>query len=128
LDASEAASRWADVWERAWPQADVDAIAALYAPDAVFFSHPFRERQNAREYVEWAFSEQADAECRFGKPIVDGERAAVDWWAMLTDPDGAVETLAGTSLLRFSGDGLVVEQRDAWASAAGRVELPLWAR
>jgi hypothetical protein len=47
---------------------------------------------------------------------------------MLTDPDGAVETLAGTSLLRFSGDGLVVEQRDAWASAAGRVELPLWAR
>jgi hypothetical protein len=60
-------------------------------------------------------------------PVVDGDRAAVDWWAVVTGADGSVETLAGTSLLRFSDEGLVVEQRDVWASATGRVELPLWA-
>jgi SnoaL-like domain len=122
-----AARRWAETWERAWPAADADAIAALYADDAVFHSHPFRERQGPREYVEWAFADQASADCRFGEPLVDRDRAAVDWWGVITAPDGSVETVAGTSLLRFDADGLVVEQRDAWAGEPGRVELPHWA-
>jgi hypothetical protein len=81
-----------------------------------------------REYVEWAFADQAEAECRFGEPIVAGDRAAVDWWAIVTSLDGSVESLAGTSLLRFDPADLVVEQRDAWAAKPGRVELPDWAR
>jgi hypothetical protein len=106
----------------------VEAISALYADGAVFYSHPFRARQAPRDYVVWAFEDQAEAECRFGRPIVSGERAAVDWWGVLTARDGSVETIAGTSLLRFDADGLVVEQRDAWALEAGRHELPDWAR
>jgi hypothetical protein len=81
-----------------------------------------------REYVGWAFADQAVAECRFGHPVVDGDRAAVDWWAAVRSTDGSVETIAGTSLLRFGDDGLVIEQRDVWASAPGRHELPDWAR
>lgn len=67
------------------------------------------------------------AECRFGTPVVQGNRAAVDWWAVVTSRDGSVETLAGTSVLRFGPSDLVVEQRDAWASEPGRHELPAWA-
>ena len=128
MDAAAAARRWAEVWAQAWPVADVDAIAALYAADAVFYSHPFRDRQPPEEYVSWAFGDQASAECRFGKPVAAGDRAAVDWWAVIADRDGSEQTVAGTSLLRFGDDGLVVEQRDAWADAAGRRELPDWAR
>jgi hypothetical protein len=69
MDAAAAADRWTTTWARAWPAADADAIAALYAPDAVFYSHPFRERQGPREYVEWVFADQAEAECRFGAPV-----------------------------------------------------------
>ena len=58
---------------------------------------------------------------------MDGARAAVDWWAVVTSADGSVQSLAGTSLLRFDTEGNVVEQRDAWADAVGRVELPAWA-
>lgn len=115
------------MWESAWPLADTDAVAALYAPEATFFSHPFRAHEPPASYVEWAFGEQSAAECRFGQPVVDGDRAAVDWWAVVTDRDGSVQTLAGTSLLRFSRDGLVVEQRDAWNHMAGRHELTGWA-
>ena len=89
MDATAAARRWVDVWERAWPLADVDAIAALYADDAVFYSHPFRDAQAPAEYVAWAFGEQAAAECRFGEPVAAGDRAAVDWWAVITDRDGS---------------------------------------
>jgi SnoaL-like domain len=128
VDPESAAKRWADVWERAWPAADVDAIDALYAEGAMFYSHPFRNRQRPREYVTWAFSDQAEAECRFGEPIVDGDRAAVDWWAVMTSDDGSVDSIAGTSLLRFDADGQVVEQRDVWAQHPGRHELADWAR
>ena len=127
-NAEGAARRWADVWERGWPATDVDAISALYADGAVFYSHPFRDRQAPSDYVTWAFSEQAEAECRFGEPVVDGDRAAVDWWAIMTGTDGAVESIAGTSLLRFDSEGLVVEQRDVWAIEPGRRDLADWAR
>jgi len=42
---------WARVWETAWPAADADAIVALYAKDAVFLSHPFRQHQAPDVYV-----------------------------------------------------------------------------
>jgi hypothetical protein len=128
MDTEAAARRWAEAWAAAWPAKDVEAIVALYADDAVFLSHPFRDHQRVPQYVEWAFADQADAVCRFGRPLVGGERAAVDWWAVVTATDGSTETLAGTSLLRFRRDGRVVEQRDVWASTPGRPELPAWAR
>jgi hypothetical protein len=115
------------VWTRAWPTSDVGAIAELYAPGAVFYSHPFRDRQEPAEYVAWAFEDQVTAECRFGEPLVDGDRAAVAWWAVVTSTDGSRQSLAGTSLLRFDADGLVVEQLDAWGEADGYRELPSWA-
>jgi hypothetical protein len=99
----------------------------LYAPEAVFYSHPFRERQAPAEYARWAFADQHSAECRFGEPLVDGERAAVDWWAVVRSSDGSAQSLAGTSLLRFDDDGRVVEQRDAWNESEGHSDLLDWA-
>jgi len=116
------------VWAESWPTADVDAIDALYADDVVFYSHPFRDQQKPRDYVVWAFEDQAHAECRFGNPVVANDRAAVDWWAVLTSKDGSVESIAGTSLLRFGTDGRVLEQRDVWSTEPGRRELLDWAR
>ena len=128
MDAAAAAGRWVEAWQAAWPAADPGALADVYAPGAVFLSHPFRDEQAPAAYAAWAFADQAAAECRFGEPIAGGARAAVDWWAVVTSRDGSVETLAGTSLLRFDRDGRVVEQRDAWAAHDGRLELPRWAR
>lgn len=45
----------------------------------------------------------------------------------MTSKGGDEETIAGTSLLRFDKDGLVVEQRDVWALVPGRHDLPAWA-
>jgi hypothetical protein len=53
-------------------RADADAVAALYAEGAAFRSEPFRELDSPRAYAEWAFSEQDEAECWFGEPIVAG--------------------------------------------------------
>jgi ketosteroid isomerase-like protein len=124
---AHAARRWAATWQRAWEALDVNAIVALYHPDAVFSSQPFRAvyrgREGVRTYVSAAFAEERDVRAWFGTPIVDGDRAAVEWWAALVD-EGREVTLAGTSVLRFDARGLVLEQRDTWNVRDGRSEPP----
>jgi len=112
-----------DTWSRAWPAKDADAIAALYAEGAVFRSQPFREPQAPRHYAEWAFSEQDEAVCWFGEPVVAGDKAAAEYWAVVTFK-GRDETIAGISVLRFRVDGLVEEQHDYWNAKDGRHEPP----
>lgn len=112
MDTRDAAQRWADVWERGWPEHDTEAIGALYAEGAHWQQHPFREPEPG--YLARVFDEEESASCEFSTPIVDGDRAAVEWSAKTTLIDGGTEELVGVSLLRFDQNGLVIEQRDIW--------------
>jgi SnoaL-like domain len=112
VNTREAAQRWADVWERGWREHDADAIGALYSDGVLWQQHPFREPEAG--YVARVFEEEESAKCEFGTPIVDGDRAAVPWRGQTKLLDGGTEDLVGVSLLRFSDDGLVIEQRDIW--------------
>jgi ketosteroid isomerase-like protein len=122
VETAEAARRWAAEWQRAWEEHDSNRVAALYADGASFRSAPFRDLQDPRAYAEWAFADEDSAEPHFGEPLVTGDRATVEWWAVSTS-NTKEETLAGVSLLRFDGDGLVVDQRDYWDVAEGRRDL-----
>ena len=119
----EAARRWAVTWARGWREHDVDAIAGLYAEDATFRSAPERDvkrgRGGVRDYSEWAFADEASAECWFADPLVSGSRAAASWWTISTARDGASVTLIGVSRLRFDTEGLVVDQQDVWTQLEG---------
>ncbi len=123
MDAEQAARAWVDGWTRAWPEKDADAIAALYTEDAVYRSHPFREPHRggvgAREYARWAFESEESVEVWFAEPLVSGDRAAVEYWAILRS-EGKDATLAGTTLLRFAPDGRCEEHREYWALEEGR--------
>jgi len=100
------------VWERGWREHDADAITALYADGAFWQQHPFREPEPG--YLARVFGEEESAECQFGRPVVDGDQAAVPWSAQTRLVDGDTEDLAGVSLLRFDPSGLVLEHRDFW--------------
>jgi hypothetical protein len=127
MNARDAARRWAETWRRGWESLDAPAIAELYAPGAEYISAPFRATEAPIAYVARAFAEESAVRAWFGDPIVDGDRAAVQWWAAL-DEDGREITLAGTSVLRFDAGGLVVSQWDAWDEATGHREpRPGWA-
>jgi hypothetical protein len=117
MDPRQAAERWRETWECGWRTHEAAEIVALYAEAAYFQSHPFRGAESPRDYIVPTLAEEESAECEFGEPIVDGDRAAVEWSAETKLKDGSTEKLAGVSLLRFDDDGLVVEQRDFWASA-----------
>jgi SnoaL-like domain len=123
VDTESAARRWRETWARGWEEKDVDAIAGLYAEGARFRSQPFRELQDPRAYSEWAFAEQDEAQVWMGDPIVAGDRAIVEYWAVVRY-EGRDETIAGISVLRFGPDGLVHEQHDYWNAQEGRLEPP----
>lgn len=124
MEPVDAARRWADTWQRVWPARDLEAVLALYHPDVTYASEPFRvpfkSVEELRVYLAGAFAEEEEIEAWFAEPVVDGERASIEWWATLIE-DGVETTLVGTSTLRFDADGLAVEQRDTWNQTAGRV-------
>ena len=118
------ARRWAEGYQRAWEADDPDAAASLYTPDCVFRSAPFREPEPPIEYTRRVFPEAKARHVRFGEPVEERDRAAVEWWATLVMLNGEEHTLAGCSMLRFRDDGLVVEARDYWHLEPGRRDPP----
>ena len=121
MDAREAARRWAAAWERSWRTHDPEPLRAVYAEDCVFRSSPFRDPEPPWEFADWAYADEESAEPRFAEPVVDGDRAVVAWWATVANADGSSQTLAGSSHLRFDGNGLVVEECGYWNAEDGRV-------
>ena len=123
MDTGTAGRRWADTWSRAWPQRDTEAIAALYADTAVYRSQAFRQPDlglaGVRRYLNEQFSAEDNIECWFGQPIVSGDRAAVEWWGSWTE-QGQELTFAGVTVLRFGGDGQVIEHRDYFSHVEQR--------
>jgi SnoaL-like domain len=111
------ARRWAETWSEAWPDKDIEAMAAFYAPNATYLSVPFRQPdrgvEGVRGYLRREFDVESDIECWFAIPIVDGDRAAIEWWSSWVE-GGDVLTLAGSTFLTFNDDGLITDHRDYW--------------
>jgi SnoaL-like domain len=123
MDVEAAARRWRATWERAWPARDVDAIASMYAEDALYrgfvFREPDRGTGGVRRYLEENFDIEEEIECWFGEPIAAGDRAAVEWWATWIEQNRRL-TLAGTTMLRFDPVGQVIDHRDYWSQVDRR--------
>ena len=122
MDAQAAARAWIDAWTHAWRTLDAELLRPVYTDETVHRSHPFREPGNPIDYARWALAEEeGEPEVWMGDPLVDGDRAAVEWWAVVIE-NGKEVSLAGTSILRFDADGRVVEQSDYWGTTEGRAE------
>jgi uncharacterized protein (TIGR02246 family) len=134
MDAQAAARRWPATWTAAWQAHDVEAVVALYAEDCVHRSTPFRPphrgRQAVRDYVAQAFAdEQRIDDVRFDPPVVQGDRACVEYRASFLDQHGMAMTLAGCAMAQFDADGRITEARDYWHLQEGHHQPPpAWER
>jgi len=95
------------------------AVAELFADDGIHRSSPTKPAHVGRDAIaaSWrrATATQEELELQCGTPIIDGERVAVEWWAVMRDPERSSEpssdavTLPGCLLLRFGADGRCTE-------------------
>jgi len=120
-------NRWIRNYTKAWLKKDAKAIASLFAEDATYHSHPFRPvthgKKSILDYTLGALDVGQVYEVRFGKPVVEGSRAAVEYWTTMKEKVEDV-TLAGCVMLHFAKNGLCRELRDYWVLQTGKVQVP----
>jgi hypothetical protein len=118
---------WIEAYGSAWRERDAEAAASLFTEDAVYRSHPFREpdvgREAVRSYWSRVTSSQENLDLRFGRPLVEDDRAAVEFWAQMR-VEGDEVTLAGILVVHFARDRRCEELREAWTIAEGRHSPP----
>ena len=135
MDARDAAERRARQRHAVRQAHDEASIAAMDAPDRMHRSTLLRSAHDGRAalvaYLCGAFADKGEvAEVRFGTPSVGPDRAAVECWAVFRGaaPDRH-SALAGSCLLRFGPEGLVVASRDDWhPEDCERRPPPAWGR
>jgi uncharacterized protein (TIGR02246 family) len=98
---------WVESLRSAWESADPVKIGALFTDEAEYLTNPFGKALQGRDSIVAYWSEeistQDNVEVRMGRPMIDGERAAVEWWAVVTN-DASQVTDSGVLMLEFSGD------------------------
>lgn len=120
-------NRWIRNYAKAWRVKDAKTIASLFTEDAPYHSHPFRPLsqgwKSILEYTLGALDVGQGYEVRFGRPIVEGSRAAVEYWTTMKEKVEDV-TLAGCIMLHFTKNGLCKELHDYWILKTGREQAP----
>jgi len=94
--------QWANAYARAWEHSDPEAVVALFTPNASYrsliFSEPHLGTDGIRAYWERATATQGDVHVWMGDPLVDGERATLEWWTIMNEEDEGPITLPGCLL------------------------------
>jgi predicted ester cyclase len=118
---------WIDAYARAWREGDAEAAASLFTETGIYRSAPFRPPHVGREEIMRYWREEPAlherVELRFGTPVVEGRRVAVEWWVSVVQ-DGETVTGPGCLVLRFDRDGRCEELREYWHEQPGRHEPP----
>jgi ketosteroid isomerase-like protein len=118
---------WIEGYRVAWEQADVDLVLTLFTEDATYrsliFAEPHVGLDGVADYWRSVTSRQSDVSVRMGRPFVDGDRVAVEWWTQMKS-DGDDVTLPGCLLLRMAPDGRCRELREYWNLESGRLDPP----
>ncbi len=120
-------NRWIRSYTKGWLKKDAKAIASLFTEDATYHSHPFRPlnqgRKSILDYALGALDVGLVYEVRFGKPVVESSRAAVEYWTTMKEKVEDV-TLAGCIMLHFAKNGLCKELHDYWILQTGKLPAP----
>lgn len=113
---------WSEAYRVAWETADSAAAASLFSENGTYRSNIYEEPHRGRAGVEayWisVTSVQSEVTVRMGEPVVEDNRADVEFWTTMAI-EGNPVTLAGCLLLTFDEEGLCVALREYWNLSDG---------
>lgn len=115
---------WVEELREAWEAGDPGRAGSLFTVQAEYHHHPFRPplqgRQEIEEYWMTATAGDQRISVTMGEPLLDGDRAAVEWWARTVTGDH-VTTDCGALVLTFEGN-LCASLREYWILAEGAID------
>ena len=100
---------WIDRYVEAWRSNDARAIGELFAENAVYYTHPFRDPWRGRDEIVRNWSAEPDApdtwEARYEALAVTGHIGVVSGWTKYKDGD----EYANAYVIRFDDGGRATE-------------------
>ena len=117
---------WIEELRRGWSAGEPDAIGKLFSETVVYRASPFEEPLVGRDRVVAHWREELSgvnkALVDFSFPLIDGDRVAVEWWAVVTR-GGIVTTDSGALVLEFTGS-LCSRLHEYWMLRDGALASP----
>jgi uncharacterized protein (TIGR02246 family) len=122
-------TRWVEAYLQAWKDKDDVAVGQLFTDDAVYQEIPGDEartytgRQAIQQYWRTITAGQSDVTTRYGEPLIQGDRAAVELWITL-QAGGKWMTIVETNVLDFAPGGQVRRNVEYWTLRDGNFAPP----
>ena len=110
---------------RCWETWDVPGFVDLFSEDVVYVAHATQEtvvgRTALAKYLRKEAAEQGDVSVRMGKPVIEGDRVAAEFWVSATS-GGETATITGCFIARLASDGRCLSFREYWFDEAGHTD------
>lgn len=124
LDRDEAVG-YVEGYGRTWESWDVERFVALHSEDVVYVAHPQETvvgREALRRYVRKEKTAQGTVKVRVGKPVIDGNQVAAEFWVTAIKGDEEA-SIAGCFVARLDETtGLCTRFREYWFDLEGRID------
>jgi ketosteroid isomerase-like protein len=121
IDRSRAAA-FVEAYGRAWEEWDLAGFTELFSADVVYVAHATEKtvvgRAELADYVREEAADQGRARVRMGRPIVEGDRVAAEFWVTRSN-DGKDWTTAGCLVAHLDPDGRCRVFREYWFDVPG---------
>lgn len=121
----EKAAAFVEGYGRTWQNWDFSGFVELFSDDVVYVEHPTDETVIGSEamldYIHREQAAEGRANVRMGKPLIDGNRVAAEFWTTMTNGEEQ-GTLIGCFIAELDTGGRCVHFRQYWFDLPGHRE------
>jgi ketosteroid isomerase-like protein len=121
----ERATAFVQGYGATWERWDIEGFAELFSDTVVYVAHPTEITVVGSEalapYLEGQKAQMGTISVRMGKPVVEGDHVAAEFWVTATNQDGE-ETTTGCLIAQLDPmDGRCTHFREYWFDIKGHV-------
>jgi hypothetical protein len=124
LDRAKAMA-YVESYGRTWESWDVERFIALHSDDVVYVAHPQETvagREALRRYVHKEQIAQGAVSVRMGKPLIDADHVAAEFWVTATNGEDEA-SIAGCFIAQLDEtSGLCTRFREYWFDLEGHID------
>jgi hypothetical protein len=120
----EAAVAFVEGYGRTWEDWEYDGFVDLFSDGVVYVAHATEEavvgRAELADYIRKEAADQGQATVQMGRPVIDGDRVAAEFWVTRTN-QGENWTTPGCFVAQLDREGRCTFFREYWFDVEGHI-------